>query len=306
MLAGHIDVVPADAQGWEFDPFEAQVTPDRVIDRGTADMKGFLACAMALASHIKGSGCPVTLVVTDDEERTFPGPRHLIGQLAGCVIRPALNVVGEPTLCRVAIAHPGFSDWVTTFTGIEGQSDQVDPETGAIDAAVRFTTRLRAAARKAGDQPPRINFGQIAGRTARNIVAATCTLYREARIANTEKSAWLSAWLDANGALFQTSDCVARADSFASTAGPGLLKICRAATDSDLIQVHCASEPGLYEAAGFATVVIGPGDIAVAHRPAEHLEVEQISRMLGCMTELANAMTIGSSLVNNTTDVFPA
>jgi acetylornithine deacetylase len=198
MLAGHIDVVPADAREWEADPFEAEVTADRIIARGAADMKGFLACVMALLGTGSAFGCPVTFVVTDDEERTFSGARHLIGQLESRKLRPRLNVVGEPTLCRVAIAHPGFSDWATTFTGTEGHSGEVDPEAGAIDAALRFMSRLRAAVKEAGDQAPRINFGQIAGGTARNIVPATCTLHWEARVASPAQSDWLAAWLAAN------------------------------------------------------------------------------------------------------------
>ena len=304
MLASHIDVVPADAREWEADPFEAQVTPDRIIGRGAADMKGFLACAMALGGTIRESGFPVTLVVTDDEERTFSGARNLVAQLESRIIRPRLNVVGEPTLCRVATAHPGFSDWATTFHGVEGHSGQVDPAAGAIDAAARFMTRLRSAAQQAKDQAPRINFGQITGGTARNIVAATCTLNWEARVAHSGQSAWLSAWLDANADLYEDNGCVAFADSFASQAGPELLGLCQTASGSELIQVLYASEAGLYQSAGIATIVMGPGDIAVAHRPGEFVEIAQISRMLECLIRLMDKLNAGSSLAEHPAELL--
>lgn len=290
MLAGHIDVVPADPQDWFTDPFQAQVTSDRIFGRGAADMKGFLASAMALAARIAGAGLPVTLAVTDDEERSFSGARLLVGQLADRAIRPALTIVGEPTLCQVAIAHPGFSDWRTTFSGITGHSGQVDPSTGAIDAALRFMTRLRDNATAAADQAPRINFGEIAGGTARNIVAATCTLDWEARIAHPGQSRWLAAWLDAEVALFASNQCLASAESFASGAGPDLLSLCQTATGSDLIHVAYASEAGLYQSAGLPTIVMGPGDIAVAHRPGEYVERAQISRILSCLDRLIENM----------------
>ena len=299
MLAGHIDVVPADEHEWDADPFQAQVSGDRIIGRGAADMKGFLACVIALAGTFRVSGCPVTFVVTDDEERTFSGARHLIGQLESQNIHPMLNVVGEPTLCRVAIAHPGFSDWATTFPGLEGHSGEVAPEAGAIDAALRFMSRLRAEAQAALDQAPRINFGQITGGTARNVVAATCALNWEARVATPGQSAWLSSWLDANADLYQSNVCVAQADSFASQAGSELLDLCSSVSGSELIQVRYASEAGLYQSAGIPTIVMGPGDIAVAHRPGEFVETDQISRMLECLARLLDSMNADPSLADH-------
>lgn len=301
MLSGHIDVVPAEASEWSGDPFHAQITDTLVVGRGATDMKGFLACVMALAGHMSRPGNPpVTFVVTDDEERTFSGARNLIAQLADRHIQPRLNIVGEPTLCQVAVAHPGFRDWATTFRGIGGHSGRVDPLGGAIDAAIHFMTQLRNAAQKAGDQAPRINFGRIVGGSARNIVAASCELEWEARIAAPEQAGWLSEWLDTNPALFHANTCVGSAESFLSNVGADLMEICRAITKTDPIKVAYASEAGLYQSAGIPTLVIGPGDIAVAHQRGESLEIAQISRILGILEQLVEIRLSKLSTVDYT------
>src|SRR5688572_24225676 len=48
VLSGHSDVVPVDGQDWASDPFTAEIREDRLYGRGTADMKGFIATALAL------------------------------------------------------------------------------------------------------------------------------------------------------------------------------------------------------------------------------------------------------------------
>ena len=49
VLSGHSDVVPVDAADWATPPFKATRRGDRIYGRGTADMKGFIACVLALA-----------------------------------------------------------------------------------------------------------------------------------------------------------------------------------------------------------------------------------------------------------------
>ena len=46
-LSGHTDVVPVEGQTWTSDPFVLTERDGRFYGRGTADMKGFLACVLA-------------------------------------------------------------------------------------------------------------------------------------------------------------------------------------------------------------------------------------------------------------------
>ena len=70
VLSGHMDVVPAEEEGWRNDPFTLSDEGDRWVARGSCDMKGFLAVAANLAAEARPERwrAPLALVFTYDEE----------------------------------------------------------------------------------------------------------------------------------------------------------------------------------------------------------------------------------------------
>ena len=101
MLAGHSDVVPVDPDDWTSPPFVATRREDRIYGRGTADMKGFVACVLALAPRWAALdlALPVHLALTYDEEDGFHGAPVLIDSLAGAPGRPPPSSASPPA-CR--------------------------------------------------------------------------------------------------------------------------------------------------------------------------------------------------------------
>ena len=49
ILSGHTDVVPVDGQDWSSDPWTVRQDGGKLFGRGVADMKGFIALALAFA-----------------------------------------------------------------------------------------------------------------------------------------------------------------------------------------------------------------------------------------------------------------
>ena len=101
VLSGHTDVVPVDGQAWTSDPFVLTARDDgRLYGRGTCDMKGFLALALAAAPDLAAAGPrkPVHLAFSYDEEIGCLGAPDMIATIARELPRPALVVVGEPTM----------------------------------------------------------------------------------------------------------------------------------------------------------------------------------------------------------------
>jgi acetylornithine deacetylase len=56
-------------------------------------------------------------------------------------------------------------------------------------------------------------------------------------------------------------------------------------------RVSFATDAGWLNHAGIPCVVIGPGDIAVAHKPNEFIEISQLEECLGFMDRLRERMT---------------
>ena len=109
LLSGHSDVVPVAGQAWSSDPFAVAERDGRLYGRGTADMKSFLAVAVAhlpamVAADLK---TPIHLAVSYDEEVGCIGVRRLLEVLNGLAVKPAMCIIGEPTGMRVAVGHKG-------------------------------------------------------------------------------------------------------------------------------------------------------------------------------------------------------
>ena len=52
-LSGHTDVVPVAGQAWDTDPFTVVERDGKLYGRGTCDMKGYLACVLAMVPQFK-------------------------------------------------------------------------------------------------------------------------------------------------------------------------------------------------------------------------------------------------------------
>src|SRR5690606_8361211 len=104
------DVVPVDGQTWSSDPFKLNIRNGRAYGRGTADMKGFIACVLAAVSTFRHAPLkrPVHIALTYDEEVGCIGAPHLLDWLSRQRPRPAIAFIGEPTSMGVVNAHKGI------------------------------------------------------------------------------------------------------------------------------------------------------------------------------------------------------
>src|SRR5271170_4497768 len=110
VLSGHTDVVPVDGQAWSSDPWTLTRREQRLFGRGTCDMKGFLALALAAVPDLLVGGLtrPAHLAFSFDEEIGCFGAPLMLEVIAGALPRPALAVIGEPTSLQVVSAHKGI------------------------------------------------------------------------------------------------------------------------------------------------------------------------------------------------------
>lgn len=303
VLSGHTDVVPANEADWESDPFALTERDGRLFGRGTADMKGFLAVALALVPRLQASRLarPVHLAFSYDEEVGCLGAPALVEHIRSNLPPPALVIVGEPTSMLPVNAHKGMHCFDTTVMGLEGHASAPHKGASAIRYAadlVRFLALLaedrRETARDERFDPPygTINVGTIAGGTARNVIARSCTLKWEYRSLPTDDVAALKGRFD----RYVRDDVLARlrAETPAGAieteqvvyvpalqpdpdgAAEALARRLTGANDAGTVAF--GTEAGLFQQGGFPTVVIGPGDIAVAHRPNEHITREELAR----------------------------
>ena len=194
VLSGHTDVVPVEGQPWVTDPFKLTPKDDgRIYGRGTCDMKGFLALALAAVPDLvaKGARQPVHLAFSYDEEVGCLGAPDMIKLIAAELPRPALVVVGEPSNMEAVSGHKGISTFKVVVTGHEAHSSQTQLGVSAVMQAVRLMGSLSDLAvqleRKADPDSlftPKhatLTIGMVNGGTAVNILARECVFYFDLR-----------------------------------------------------------------------------------------------------------------------------
>jgi len=101
LLYGHVDVVTAENQKWEYPPFEGRLVDGFVWGRGALDMKGGIAMLLAAFMRIKVQGVQppgdiVLAILSDEEGDGAFGARFLVEEHAGLFkdIRYALGEFG--------------------------------------------------------------------------------------------------------------------------------------------------------------------------------------------------------------------
>ncbi len=304
VLSGHTDVVPVDGQPWSSDPWTLTERDGRLYGRGTCDMKGFLALALAAAPDLVASDLkrPVHLAFSYDEEVGCLGAPDMIAVIARDLPRPALVVVGEPTDMVAVQAHKGIASYWVTVTGREAHSSLTHLGVSANMVAVKLMSHLVALSerleRQADPASPfmpkgaTLTIGQVNGGTAVNILARQCVFVFDLRTPPGLDPAAILADFFALAASLD-AEVKARAPeggvkvevrsltpSFAPEPnGAAEAFARRMAGDNGPARVApYAAEAGQFQGAGFSTVICGPGSIDQAHQPDEYVEIAQMER----------------------------
>lgn len=313
VLSGHTDVVPVDGQAWSSDPFVLTRRGDRLFGRGTCDMKGFIALALAVVPDIQAQGParPVHLALSYDEEVGCLGAPSMIRELVRDLPPPMAVVVGEPTDMAVVCGHKGIASWTVTVNGHEAHSSLTHLGISANMVAVRLMQQLADLAetleREADPQSPfeprhaTLTIGLVQGGTAVNILARTCSFTFDLRAPPgqcpnaiiapflrhvAEADAAMKARFPATGVTItqrsSTPGFLVAGDSAAA-------RLVRSLTGDNGPErvVSYAAEAGQFQNAGFSTVICGPGSIEQAHQPDEYLECDQLARGAAFMARLA-------------------
>jgi acetylornithine deacetylase len=301
MLSGHSDVVPVDGQAWDGDPFALAARDGHLYGRGAADMKSFIAVALALVPEFKAatSAIPVHIALTYDEEVGCIGVRGLIAALGSRPIKPRLCIIGEPTLMQPVIAHKGKKSLRCDVHGQESHSALTHVGVNAIETAAEIVAEIGRLARRKRDAGPfdhgfmppytTIQTGTIQGGTALNIVPRDCRFDFEIRyLPGDDPEALCDELRRRAAALLPEMRRISAATSIAFDEFNDLPAL-SAAADSEVVQLALAltganalgkvsfgTEGGLYQQAGIPTVICGPGSIEQAHRPNEFIAIEQV------------------------------
>ncbi|WP_135448283.1 acetylornithine deacetylase [Tabrizicola caldifontis] len=319
MLSGHTDVVPVEGQAWTHPPFALTEANGRLYGRGTADMKGFVACAveaMLLAAK-RPLKVPLHLALSYDEEIGCMGVRSLIDMLAAAPVKPRFCIVGEPTGMQVATGHKGKVALRATCTGREGHSALAPLALNALHLAADFLGAVRrvqaevaATGLRDGDYDvpyTTLHVGKMAGGVQVNIVPNQATLDFEIRSLAGEDVGALIARLEAEAEAIVAPlradfpEAAIRIERLWDYPGLGtpsdaaVVNFVKGLTGANgTIKVAFGTEGGLFDQRlGIPTVICGPGSMAQGHKPDEFVTMEQLDRCRAMLGTLIGRLEAG-------------
>lgn len=317
VLSGHTDVVPVDGQAWSSDPFKLSTRDGVHYGRGTADMKGFIASCLAVAERASKAklNVPIHFAFSYDEEIGCVGVRRLLDLLKDAPVKPRLCIVGEPTLMQAVTAHKGKLGYRVTAHGLEAHSSLAPIGVNAVYMAADLVQAIRKEQLHIADHGKRdgdyevpyttLHVGKLTGGDVMNIVPNKATLDFEIRYLPEDDGAAISKRIQASAeeiaATYRPVFAKARFEFAELQNYPGL----NTPVDSEAVKfVHSltggnstgkitfGTEGGLFQhVLGTPAVVCGPGNIAVAHKPDEHVSAEQLAQCDAMLARLVERLS---------------
>lgn len=313
VLSAHTDVVPVAGQDWHSNPFEVVEDGSRLVGRGTTDMKGFIACVMAAVPRLAAADLqvPVWIALSYDEEIGALGARPLAEAMAALPHPPTRVVVGEPTSMGIVNAHKSVRGHVATFRGRGGHSSQPDGGANALRALMLLGTYIDSLATAERDHrddrfdPPftTFNMAMASAGTALNIIPDMAELVFEYRALPDRDGPELADRIEAHAREVLLPQLQATAPEATFELGvKGILPALRTDPESPAQALVATvlggdvtsgtapfgTDAARFQDVGISSVVCGPGDIGIAHRPNEWIERDQLA---ACATFLADLVT---------------
>ncbi len=302
VLSGHTDTVPYDQHGWQQDPFRLTERDNRLYGLGVSDMKCFFPIVLDVIRGLDLTKLkhPLYVLGTCDEESTMSGAKALVAQHRA-LGRYAL--IGEPTGLKPVTMHKGMMFETVRLIGRSGHAS--DPALGrsALEGMNAVITRLiawRNEVQRQHHNPafsvpvPTLNLGSIHGGDSANRICGECELRIDMRFLPGMDPDELRAALRRNVLeIIDGRGLIVEFDPDAPTL-PGM----HTATESDIVRtaerlageptgsVNFGTEGPFLNMLGMDTVVLGPGDIDVAHQANEYLALDRIEPMKKIVREL--------------------
>ena len=314
ILSGHTDVVPASAKEWSSDPFVSKEKNNKVYGRGTCDMKGFIACSLALAPYFASQNLkkPIHFSFTYAEETACQGAAVMIKELKKRNLNCSVCIVGEPTNMKAVQAHKGCYEYSTYFTGLAGHGSAPDKGVNAVEYATRFINKLLELREELKKRKPKnsvfttpyttLGVGRIRGGLARNVIADQCVVDWELRPVIPEDGVYVNKIMDAyvkDVLLPKMRKVYPKADIKKEIIGEiiGFNKeedsqainlVCNLTGDNSREVVSFGTEAGLFQEIGISTVVCGPGSVEQAHTIDEFVSYEQLKKCLALLIQVGD------------------
>ncbi len=302
-FCSHMDTVPGQEQDWP--AFTPVIKDEKLYARGSCDMKGPIAATLVAAFSIDPAQLkkPLYIVLTADEEIGLVGARKLVA--ASEILqrdRPDYGIIAEPTSMRPVYSHKGYGVVTASATGLAAHSSS-GQGVSALFKVVPFLADMMALdARLQSDPayqnsiytPPHhtLNLTVDSGEAALNVTAPYTKVMVGIRSMPAAQSEAVLA------------EIVASAQKHGLETTQAYLGALFSPLACTLVQLAAELTGATPETAAYATdgahlgdliaqlVVLGPGDIGVAHTVGEFVPVAELHQAVSLYTTMIERLCL--------------
>lgn len=315
ILNTHVDTVTIEPRDeWRHDPFGATIENGLMYGRGTSDMKGGLMAALMALTYLREAGVKlrgdVTFQCVVNEEHSGNGTLDLVRR--GYTADAA--VVLEPTNNTIFVSHPGGLYWVLRVSGTSrspGARWESKGKVGIsaienlpplIEALLNLERDFNATA--GAQKPFSLVIGRIAGGHYETVTAGETTLRGVAYFAPTigdvddVMNRFREAVAAANAAnpflrdnpahisFLHHDDSARQSRDIPIAVGAAKILAHRGGKSEIADAPFCCDMRHLVNQGGIPSIIFGPGTIAQAHKPDEHIALSEYTECIEYLIEI--------------------
>lgn len=288
-FTGHTDTVPLGLQPWAVDAFAAEVKEGRVWGRGASDMKAgvaaFVAAAAEMAPKLSGTA-GIILYITAGEETGSEGAFVLARR--GMRGEAGALVVAEPTSNRPMAGHKGAL-WLKAVTrGVTAHGSMPEKGVNAVYKAARAVSKLEEFGFNVARHPvmgaPSLNVGWVHGGLNVNSVPDRAEVGIDIRSIPGQRHARIREEIaSALGSEVEIATMVDVESVWTEPSVPWMRDVFAVCEAVQGVTPFVETAPYFTDASaltpalgGAPTVILGPGEAALAHQTDEWCEVARI------------------------------
>ena len=299
LFNGHLDTVPfGDLTKWSANPLSGVIKEGRLYGRGSADMKSSIAAFISALNAVMKSKVElagnVIIALTSDEEDSCIGARDILER----GYHASAAIVGEPSDLQINIAHKGFARFNLTTYGKLAHASKPDEGINAIYKMSKAISRLEEIAESYSklitSHPilgrPTLSVGVIKGGSKDNIVPDSCEITIDRRLLPGDSPQIVEDELKKELAKiaeddpqfryklelynFQPASETNSSEEIVDTARKAIKEI--VGIEPRVEGMPATTEMSHFVKAGIPAIIMGCGDIKMAHTVNENLPVQQV------------------------------
>lgn len=293
LLSGHIDTVAPDYKKYKTNPLELTIKENKAYGLGSVDMKSFSAIIMDNIETLKSLRVPIVIALTTDEETDLICVEIVVKKFKELNIKPKFTIVGEPTKCEINNQANGCYEYFIEVLGKACHSSILSEGVNAISIMAKLVTFIEMEQVKYESLTS--NCGVVSGGDIVNRVPDYCKLKFDVRSTNAKQVEEFISLVNKKIDELKNEYFGSKIEMKKTLEIPPLeikneniINKLASSLNLNVNKFMGGCEAGYYQSFSGDVIIFGVGDMALAHKPNEFVEIDEYKNYSKLLIKLIN------------------